>query len=389
MTKRKTWTKAIAVLLFCTVLTVGVVSAPPFKAEATTLADLENKLNDLKNQEKQIANELNQAKKDVKNQEAYQNQLSYQINNVESQISTLNQRISTLNDQISQKETEIEQAQKNIDENFDLFKKRLRVMYMSNDATVLSVLFGSSTFAEFLSAAETIQRIADHDDRLIEELSAQKRQIEEDKAAIEESRKKVEADRQSLISKQSQLDQARAESNEELEQLKLLEAKAKKSYAEIVQDLEAADAEIKEYIRTHQSTGQLSPGGWLWPVAGRTRISSGYGYRILNGVREFHKGIDIPCPYNTPIRAAKSGTVIRANFSSSYGNIVIIDHGGGYSTVYAHNTSLQVSYGQQVQQGQTVALAGQTGQAYGVHCHFEVRVNGVVENPLNYVMATG
>ncbi len=389
MMKKRVCVKVIAVLLFCTVLTGGLVSMPSYKAEAVTQQELEDRLNDLKDEEARIASELKKAKNDVANQQAYQTQLSYQINNTENQITALSQRIGVLDTQISEKTAEIEQTQKEIDESFDLFKKRLRAMYMSNDATVLSVLFGSSTFAEFLSAAETTQRIADHDDKLIKELTAKKQKIEEDKAAIEQSRKQIEADKASLEAKQNQLNQAKAESNETLADLQAIEKKAGMTYKQVVAEMEKADAELQWFIQQNQGEGELSPGGWLWPVAGYTRISSPFGYRILNGVQEFHKGIDIPAAYGHPVRAAKSGVVIRADLSSSYGNIVIIDHGGGFSTAYAHNSSLKVSKGQTVTQGQTIALIGSTGWSTGNHCHFEVRINGVVQNPLNYVRATG
>ena len=389
MIKKKICIKAVAVLIFCAVLTGGVVSVPVYRAEAVTQSELENRLNNLRDEEKRIAAELKSAKNDVANQQAYQTQLNYQINNTQSQITTLSQRINVLDNQISQKTAEIEKAQQKIDENFELFKKRLRAMYMSNDATILSVLFGSSSFAEFLSAAETTQRIADHDDQLIKELTAQKKKIEEDKAIIEQSRQQIESDRISLQSKQNQLNQSMAESNETLRELKSLEAKTGLSYKQIMAERERADAELQEYIRQNQGSGELSPGGWLWPVAGYTRISSGFGWRVLEGTNQYHKGIDIPAAYGHPVRAAKSGVVIRADFSSSYGNIVVSDHGGGYATAYAHNSSLKVSKGQTVTQGQTIGLVGSTGYSFGNHCHFEVRINGVVQNPLNYVMATG
>jgi len=386
--KKKFLIKMAAVLVFCAVL-FSSVPAAPLTAEATTLSELQNRLEQLKDQEADIKAELSEIRQDVANQQAYKNQLSYQINNINSQISTMNQRVSTLNKQIEEKTVQIEETQQKMDESHDLMLRRLRAMYLSDDATLLSVLFGSSSFAEFLSMSETISRIAEHDDALIKELAAQKKQIEEDKAAIEASKEQIEEDRAALAKKQDELDAARDEAGETLAEKEALEAKVNKTYKEILAGLEATDREIEAYIKQNQSGGQLSAGGWLWPVPGYTRISSGFGWRILNGERQYHKGIDIPCAKNHPIRAAKDGTVIRADFSSSYGNIVIIDHGGGYSTVYAHNNSLKVSYGQQVKQGQTIALAGTTGWSYGVHCHFEVRINGVVQQPLNYVVATG
>ena len=382
--------KLTAVVLFCTVLIGSVASTSVFRADAAVTQDeLEQKCEELEREEKEISAALEQAKQDVADQEAYYTQLGYKISNTESQIYTMSQRISVLNEKISQKEEEIAKAQKKVDENYELFKTRLRAMYMSNDATVLSVLFGSSTFSEFLSAAETTQRIAEHDDQLIKELTAQMKQIEADKAAIEESRRQIESDKAALETKQSELNATRTEAEQVLSSLKGDKETAQADYNDKVAQREAAEKELDDFLASHQSDGPVIGGGWLWPVAGHTYISDYFGDRILNGQPEFHKGIDIPCATGTPIRAAKAGTVIRANYSSSYGNIVIIDHGGGYTTVYAHNSSLKVVYDQYVDQGQTIAFAGETGQAYGSHCHFEVRINGVVQNPLSYVAITG
>lgn len=405
MAGKRTKLKLIAAMLVCSVALCFVFSTPALRAEATTLSELQNKLNTLKEEEKQIAKDLQKAKDNVEDEKEYQTQLNSKINNVQGQISTLSQRISALDTQIEEKNAEIEETQQKIDENYELFKKRLRAMYMSNDATVLSVLFGSSTFAEFLSASETTQRIADHDDQLIKLLIEQKALIEEDKATIEESRKQIESDRTDLYQKENELNEAVSESEEKLNELEAIAEETGSTYAEIVERRKAADKEIENFmyqlelerqrrLREQAANGgggvsELSPGGWLWPVGGYSRISDGFGWRVLNGRDQYHKGIDIPCAMGHPIRAAKDGVIVRANYSYSYGNVVVIDHGGGYCTLYAHNSSLAVSEGQTVAQGQTIAYAGTTGDSYGVHCHFEVWVNGMVQPPFNFVVATG
>lgn len=387
MVRNKAWTKIIAVMVFCTVLFGCVLSVPPVRVAADSYNEMIEEQKRLEQEKKQIDKEVNRLKNDVANQKEYQAQLAKQIKNTQNQIANLSGRINALNETIDQKNTEIADTQAKIDQNYELFKKRLKAMYMSNDATVLSVLFGSSTFAEFLSAAETTKRIADYDDKLIKELTAQKEKVEKDKAEIEESRKQVEADKAAVLTKNDELNQQMSASSQKLDEMNEITEEAKAKQRQINAELEATNKEIEAWIRANQGGGSLSPGGWLWPVRGYTRISDGYGNRILNGVQQFHKGIDIPAARGTPILASKSGTVIDSRFSSSYGELVIVDHGGGYSTVYAHNTSRLVSNGQKVTQGQTIALAGDTGQAYGSHCHFEVRINGVVDNPLKYVVA--
>ena len=375
--------RLFTVLVICTMLFTAATA--PIQVLATSQSDLESQLQSLQKQKEQIDKELKNTKGSISNEQKYQTQLNAKIKNIQQQISLLSQRIGNLNDQIAQKQADIDATQVKIDSNHDLLKQRLRAMYMNDSATVLSVLLGSSTFAEYMSMAEMISSVTNHDDQLIKELIDQMNQIAADKATIELSKTQAESDKSSLDSKNNELNASMAESKDELNDLKADEAKLNKSYQQVVNEMAQADAELQAYIRAHQGNGQLSPGGWLWPVSGYTRISSYYGNRVMNGVTEFHKGLDIPCAKGTPIRASKSGTVIDARYSSSYGNLVVIDHGGQYSTAYAHNSSLLVSVGQYVTQGQTIALAGSTGNSTGNHCHFEVRINGVAQNPLLYV----
>lgn len=127
----------------------------------------------------------------------------------------------------------------------------------------------------------------------------------------------------------------------------------------------------------------MPTGHFIWPVRGR--ITSNYGSRTLFGTYNFHGGLDIACAYGTPVKAADGGTVTFAGWQGSYGNLVIIRHNNGKETYYAHNSSLTVSAGQKVYQGQQIARVGMTGTATGYHCHFEVRVNGQRQNPRNYL----
>lgn len=395
MIRKKQLVKTVAFLLFCVCAFVCVIQTPQQQAFAMTEEEyqqqkdeLAQKEAELAKQKEQIDADLNKAKNDVENEQAYQTQLKYQIQNIQDQISVLDSRISLLEADIQAKNQQIEQAQKDIDANKELLKKRLRAMYMTDDSTILSVLFGSSSFAEFLTVNETVQKVAEHDDQLIKDLTEKMEQIQADKQAIEESKAQVEADKASIAEKNNELQAAMAESNDRLYNLQGTEEEIAAERDRIIAAQEQADREMEELIRQYQAqnpSSELSPGGWLWPVSGYTNISDGYGWRDLYGKQQFHKGIDIPAAYGHPVRASKSGTVIRANWSSSYGNVVIVDHGGGYSTLYAHNSSLNVVVGQHVEQGETIAFIGSTGDSYGNHCHFEVRVNGVTDNPLNYV----
>ncbi len=162
-------------------------------------------------------------------------------------------------------------------------------------------------------------------------------------------------------------------------------------YQQQLKDLEASSNNIEKLIQQAQANNKTKfnySGGKLeWPVPGRTTISSGYGRRTspISGRGEFHTGLDIPAPTGTKIYAAESGIVINAGTINGYGYTVIIDHGNGLSTLYAHNSRLNVKVGQTVKRGDLIAFAGSTGYSTGAHCHFEVRKNGKHTNPWSYL----
>lgn len=365
----------------CAAFSVLVCSSA--EVVAKSLDELKAEEQELKNRENEINDALNALNDDIQNAEAKLNAVKAQISNLESQIATYTAKIDALNADIAQKDAEIQQTQASIDENYELFKKRLRAMYMSDDATTLGVLFGSQSFAEFLTAAEVSKRVAEHDQRLIDTLTEQMKQVEQAKAAIEQNRSELLTDKAELDAKRADLNQAYRENTSLVNQINADRNTLSAEQKEVQRRRAAAEKEIQDLMNSMDSGGELSPGGWLWPVRGYTYISSGYGYRTYDD--SFHKGIDIPAPAGTPVRASKDGTVARANYSTSYGNVVVINHGGQYSTLYAHNTSLAVSFGQKVTQGQIIAYVGNTGDSDGNHCHFELWYQEKTQDPEKYV----
>lgn len=370
-------------------------------AEAKTLAELENEIKELEDQKKEIDGQLAETEDNIANEKERQKALSSQIKNLESQISVYTTKINTLNQEISKKDAEIEQktkeieeTQAQIDKNYELFKKRVKAMYMSDDATTLGVLFGSQTFAEFLTAVEVSKRVAEHDRELIDTLTQQKKAVEDAKAEIVVARQEIEADRAQVQADKAELDKKNRELNAAYQQsqqsqhsLEELSKKYNKDREQIEKEMQEAQELIDSITSSTDDSQPIAPGAWCWPVPGRTYISSYYGNREPDGgvVTAWHKGIDIPAPIGTPICAAKSGKVIDARFSTSYGYMIIIDHGGGFTSLYAHNSSLAVSNGQWVSSGDVIAYAGDTGYVTGPHLHFEVRVNGQTQDPLLYI----
>ncbi|MBR3673566.1 MAG: peptidoglycan DD-metalloendopeptidase family protein [Clostridia bacterium] len=363
-----------------------------------------------------------------KQNEALQNsqQTQTQLNNVEGEIDEVLQEVANLNasileyegqiQQLTEKSQELEksiaQKEKELAEKKKTLENRLVAMYMKKETTFLDVVL-SGNLMNFISNQDLIKQAADYDNKLITEVEELKTSLQNEKEEIEKVKAEKEQKTQELQSLKSQKEQKAANLTEEQKKLEsqLSEYKAQaEQYAALERQAiakeEAAKKAAEEAARkaaasksssssSNTSTSSSSntvvssySGGKLgWPVPSSSRITSQYGYRILFGVKDFHTGIDIGAAQGTNIVAAESGTVILASYgwNGGYGNYVIINHGNGITTRYAHASKLYVSVGQTVSKGQVIAAVGETGNAYGAHLHFETRLNGVHKNPLNYL----
>ncbi len=338
--------------------------------------------------------------------------LEMDIIETENEISRLETQISETVEKIEETQEELVEAEDTIGEKNDTLESRLDTMYRRGNIGYIEVLLGSGDFTELLTNIDMIRKIANQDVELIEELEEQRDLIASKKKLLEDQEAKLLNYQEDAKSQKEQLQVSRGTQislrrevqsviGEMEEELTQMEQESKNLEAEIqrLQEEERARREAErrrkeqerkaqqqaEREKAQEQAGSSQPTGW--PVPGHTRISSPYGNRthpVLGGTR-FHSGIDIPAPTGTPIVAAASGTVIMSQYSGSYGNMIIVDHGGGLSTLYAHNSRNQVRVGQQVQAGETIALIGSTGMSTGPHLHFEVRRNGNTTNPMDWL----
>lgn len=381
-----------AVLAALTLISMQPLS---FAADYQSQLDsLEAKYDELEKQQKQIQDQINKAKSDKDKQVAAKNQLDNQIYSVRQQISVLSEKIAVLEDEIEDKTERIEQQTEDIEDSFELLKKRLRVMYKTGNASVLGLILGADDFTEFLSHAQVTSRVAKHDRELIEDmteklarLSAAKKEVEEDKAELEES-KSQQSD------KQTQLAGQLAQTQNQIQDIEALEKEYKANQAQISQQLKEVQAEVDAIYAKINSEGEYDGGIMLWPVYGYKTVTSDYGWRF--GGTDYHTGIDIARTnsagqgiYGKPILAADDGKVVFTQTSyvpgRGYGIYLILDHGGGVTTLYGHTCGLNVKMGQKVKRGDTIAYVGSTGWSTGPHLHFEVRVNGSHTNPWPYL----
>lgn len=311
--------------------------------------------------------------------------LELDIVEIEFEIAGLEELLAEKQAEISDIKLDLQGIRQDQDELYEQAKQRIKVLYEYGEAGYLEVLFDSEDMIDLYNRMEYINRLIEFDLQLFAELD----KFEEDILAQEAQLEVQEAELNHLTAEatlqKNQLESTVVSKN--LEVQSILDDQA--LYEQMMDDLEEAekkvDEEIKELIRL--SKLKYAGGKMDWPVPGVYRITSKFGPRLhpIHKTWRNHNGIDIGAPGGTPIVAAASGKVILAKYSSSYGNYVIIDHGSGYATLYAHCSKLLVSVNQAVARGETIAKVGSTGWSTGNHLHFGVQIHGEWVDPLTYV----
>lgn len=360
-----------------------------YAAKDATVTSLEQQIKDIQNQKKTITAQITAAKNDQAAAVEYKKYIDEQINLTNDEIDTINSLISEYDTQIGNKENELETASDNIEEQYDNFKQIMRLSYEEGNASYIEMILGAEDFYDFLSRMEQVTSLMDYCSNLLNSFRQNKIDLETAKADLEDSKAAQVTYQEEVELRQKELETLQSENESYLDTLKSNIAGYSSTLSKYQQEEEKLDKELEAYLRELQAKENSAyvGGEFNWPLPlSWKNISSPYGYRTLNGVREFHRGIDIPASKNTNIYASNSGKVVTATFHYSYGNYVVIDHGGGKSTLYAHATKLNCKVGDYVKQGDVIAFVGTTGHSYGNHLHFEVRISGTAKNPLDYVV---
>ena len=369
--------------------------------------------------------------------------LDNEISALESEIDITNNLLTTYNTQLEYYTAEIAAKETEIDERWGVFLDRVRINYEDSFTSYLEIVLSSDSFSDLLYRVDIIASLLEYDKHVLAALDAAKKDLttmqteyqslqfkaQETLAALMEQLPILEDKRTESALLLAELDAKVLEAMRSKEVSEALKAEIEASYNEKAAQLEKAEAEIEEKIRRAQEeaarkareeaerkrkeeeerkkqeaankkpttttpstqTPSKTPvvtGKYVWPTEGAyTKISSYFGWRTspLTGKPEFHNGVDIPAGYGTAIYAADGGTVIISERHYSYGNYVVIDHGNGLTTLYAHNTKNLVKVGDVVDRGQQIATCGSTGDSSGNHCHFSVRIDGSPVNPMNYI----
>lgn len=403
-TKRQKMAMALAIfvaaLMLLSFAVTVIVSLMP-SAQAVTQSEIK-KLKDnkaaLAEQKKSIQSDIKKLKNEKADAVAQKIATDQQINIINEEIDNTSLLISELTVAIAEQQAELDGAMKEEEEAYQLFRTRVRVMEESGSTTYLSIIFQSKSFSDLLDRWDMINEIMKSDQALMDDLAdrreniqAAKLQLEEDKAEQLQNRKELGERQAELAEQYAEADQLIAGLMKELSDKEVLYQQELAAEEEANKAIAKAEADLKKQQEAAKKSTKYVGGEFGWPVPGYETITSPYGMRIHPILKDkrMHNGIDIGAPKSTKIVASNAGTVILATYNSSYGNYIVIDHGGGYTTLYAHQTKFasNIKIGTQVGRGDTIGYIGSTGLSTGPHLHFEIRVNGSPKNPVDYLKA--
>ena len=354
----------------------------------TALADdLEDQLADLQRQAEEQQVKTNEASAKVENVSERLRQIQEELRVATAEYKEVKGQLDSVEDKISDNTELLEKTEADLKVKNKKLQQRVRDIYINGQISYVDVLFGAKDFADLMTRMDVLKRIIKHDYDLIMKVKEEKATVENTRAQLEKDKAEAE-----VLVADAQAKKAKVEDKESEQQVLLDQAIYDRDTSErMYEEIMAASQEVANMIRRSQmssagySGAPAGAGGMIWPISGP--ITSEFGWRThpIFGTSRFHSGLDIGGDYGMPIYAAASGTVIYAGWISGYGNAVIIDHGGGVTTLYGHNDSLNVSEGENVAQGQVIAMCGSTGNSTGPHCHFEVRENGEPVSPYGYL----
>lgn len=360
----------------------AIESFTPLNAGGS-INELQNKQASIQSQILEYRNEANALKNEKNSMQADIDSLQLEINALNLELQNYELQKQELNMKINLKEEEIIKLSKEIEENNKLLGERLRAMYKSGTSGYIELILNAENLTDAMTRVDMVQLIVESDVELLKSIEEQKKKVEEVKLSLENEKLELADVIKELSDKKERVETASKAKDDYISSLE----QDIKSLELLMAAEEAQSSQIERDILSLQGAGEFSGGGMSWPLPGYSRISSYFGGRAdpITGAWSNHRGIDIPGPYGQPIVSSNDGIVIFSGYHWSYGNYVIIDHGGGISTLYSHASKLLVGKGQAVSKGETIALVGSTGYSTGNHVHFEYRINGVPQNPLNYV----
>ncbi len=360
------------------------------EVQDSTVQSYKEQIAALEAKQQEAQAKIAEAKSNIESTTEYKAAVDETIGYTTQKINTAQAMIDQLNADIEKKNKEIAETEELIKQQKEALLKRLAASQIQGTASYLELLFGAEDLSDFLGKVDCVNAMMEYDKRVIAELKASKEKIKQAQKEIEESLALQQETVSTLQADKEYYATLSAQSQESIYQLVQDEQKYEEEYQAAAAASAALDSELTAYLAELQKqTNRVYVGGdFMWPVpVNGTYISSHYGWRTLNGVSEWHPATDIAAATGTNIYASNGGEVLRSEYHDSYGNYVLIDHGNGMATLYAHMSVSYVSAGQTVSQGDVIGLVGNTGYSFGSHLHFEFRLNGERVDAEAYVPA--
>ena len=416
--------RIISIVLAAVILLSLVSTALIVMVHAASSSEIKSKLADLRAKQAEIQKQSDELEKSIAENKDQTKTLVGQKAEIDQEMEMSRQKIENLNEQIQQlnlliaeKQTELEASVAKEEALQKQYKARLRSMEETGSVSYWSILFRASSFSDLLDRVDMIREIAESDQLMLKQLSAATQAVETERADLEQQKLDLQQTEDDLAVEQAELETKRAKADTLITQMQA-------EYASLSDEFLAAEADeaaVREQIKKAEtdyfnalakeqaaaaaaaaaankpssgsnnssasSSGGASSGGFAFPLAYSTGVTCAYGPRVhpINGNKSFHYGVDLAAGMNTEIYATKSGTVTGATYGEANGYYVTINHGDGYSSLYAHMVSNEVSVGDYVTQGQVIGHVGMSGWTTGAHLHFEILYNGSNVNPMNYI----
>ena len=426
MNKRKNMVRIVCIVLAVLMLLslvsgalIMIVNAASSKEIEKELIALREEEAELKKQAKALQSSIDENRKDAQTLIERKADIDREIDMSRQSVSNLNAQVQQYNLLIAEKQTELENSIAEEEHLNEQYRARIRVMEENGNISYWSILFGARSFSDLLDKVDMIQEIAESDQLMLKKFAEITKRIETERQELEQQMAELEVKKVELAEQQAELEAQRAESDELLLEMEdayatlsadyenyldmedEISAKIAKSETDYFNALsreeterlkklaeeEAARRKAQQQQQRQQGSPSNSGSGFVYPLPSRVAITDAYGYRThpLTGVYKWHNGVDLAAGAGTPIYATKGGTVTASYYDEAYGNMVTVNHGDGYSSLYGHMDYSTVSAGDYVSQGEIIGYVGSTGWSTGPHLHFTIYYNGADVNPMNYV----
>lgn len=370
-------------ILLCSIL----ICATSFVSYAVDLNELQEQKDNIQSQIDESNNQLIDVNNELTDNLKQIQKLDESISSTQNSLDELNSKITQKENEISKIEKKLEKITQKYNSQKDLLDERLVAMYETENTNYLDVVLGSKSVSDFISSYYLISELTSYDMDLLELVEDQRKQIEEQNLKLSTQKSTLEQEKTTQQKTQIALSNTKILRQNYIEKLSQEEQELQAKIDEYNNQINTVETEIKKLASIVTFGEDYKGGPMQWPINGHYTITSNYGMRThpITGVYKLHTGVDISATIGDDFTAMADGIVVKAEYNSAYGNMVIIDHGGGVQTLYAHGSQIIAQLGQEVKAGDVVLKVGSTGYSTGPHAHFEVRVNGTPVNPLDYV----